>query len=113
MLRVSDETVKKLIEFAKPNATLIKDSFFYNNSHDSRNYSNSAKIGSILGAHNQAGTSGAATSAPPNRSAYDYSAPNFKPDSSSAQDPPQYSIEHVHEQLSKMLREHYDIEPTV
>jgi hypothetical protein len=59
------------------------------------------------------GTSGAATSAPPSRSAYAYSAPNFKPNSSFAQDPPQYSIEYVHEQLSKMLREHYGIELTV
>jgi hypothetical protein len=55
------------------------------------------------------GTSGVATS----RSAYAYSTPNFKLNSSSAQDPPQYSIEHVHEQLSKMLREHYGIEPTI
>jgi hypothetical protein len=59
------------------------------------------------------GTSGAATSAPPSRSVYAYSAPNFKLNSSSAQDPSWYSIEHVHEQLSKMLREHYGIEPTV
>jgi hypothetical protein len=59
------------------------------------------------------GTSGAATSTPPSQSAYAYSAPNFKPNSSSAQDPPRYSIECVHEQLSKMLREHYGIEPTV
>jgi hypothetical protein len=65
MLRVNDETAKKQIEFAKPNATPIKPSFFYNNSQDSRNYSNSADISSILGAPNQVGTSGAATSAPP------------------------------------------------
>jgi hypothetical protein len=58
-------------------------------------------------------TSGAAASAPPSQSGYAHSTPNFKPNSSSAQDPPRYSIEHVHEQLSKMLREHYSIEPTV
>jgi hypothetical protein len=91
----------------------IKPSFFYNNSQDSRNYSNSAEIDSILGAPNQAETIGAATLAPPSRSAYAYSAPNFKPNSSFAQDSPRYSIEHVHEQLSKMLREHYGIEPIV
>jgi hypothetical protein len=59
------------------------------------------------------GTNGAATLAPPSRSVYAYSAPNFKPNSSSAQDPPRYSIEYDHEKLSKMLREHYGIEPTV
>jgi hypothetical protein len=48
MLRVNDETGKKQIEFAEPNAMPIKPSFFYNNSNDSRNYSNSAEIGSIL-----------------------------------------------------------------
>jgi flagellar motor component MotA len=32
MLRVNDETAKKQIEFAEPNATLIKPSFFYSNS---------------------------------------------------------------------------------
>jgi hypothetical protein len=100
MLRVNDETAKKQIEFTEPNATPIKPSYFYNNSQDSHNYSNSAEIGSILGAPNQAGTSGATTSAPPSRSAYAYSVPNFKPNSSSAQDLPRYSIEHVHEQLS-------------
>jgi hypothetical protein len=88
----------------------IKPSFLYNNSQHSRNYSNSAEIGSILGAPNQTRTSGAATSAPLSRSAYAYSAPNFKPNSSSAQDPPRYSIEHVHKQLSKMLHEHYGID---
>jgi hypothetical protein len=113
MLHVNDETSKKQIEFAEPNATPIKPSFFYNNFQDSHNYSNSAEISSILGAPNQARTSGAATSAPPSRSAYAYSTPNFKPNSSSTQDPPRYSIEHVHEQLSKMLHEHYGIEPTV
>jgi hypothetical protein len=105
--------LKNKIEFAERNATPIKPSFFYNNSQDSRNYSNSAEIGSILGAPNQAGTTSAATSAPPSRSAYAYSVPNFKPNSSSAQDPPRYSIEHVHEQLCKMLREHYGLKPTV
>jgi hypothetical protein len=89
---------------------LIKPSFFYNNSQDSHNYSNLIEISSILGAPNQAGISGAATSAPPSRSAYAYSTPNFKPNSSSVQDLPRYSIEHVHEQLSKMLRGHYGIE---
>jgi hypothetical protein len=59
------------------------------------------------------GTSGATTSAPPSQSAYAHSAPNFKPNSSSAQDPPRYSIKHVHEKLSKMLHEHYSIEPTI
>jgi hypothetical protein len=83
MLRVNDKTIKKQIEFVESNATSIKPSFFYNNSQDSRNYSNSAKIDSILGASNQAGTSGAATSAAPSRSAYAYSAPNFKLNSSS------------------------------
>jgi hypothetical protein len=113
MLRVNDETAKKQIEFAEPNATPIKPSFFYINSQDCRNYSNSAEINSILGAPNQAGTSGATTSAPPSQSTYAYSAPYFKPNSSSAQDPPQYSVELVHEQLSKMLCEHCGIEPTV
>jgi hypothetical protein len=65
MLHVNDETSKKQIEFAKPNATPIKPSFFYNNSQDTRNYSNLAEIGRILGAPNQAGTSGVATLAPP------------------------------------------------
>jgi hypothetical protein len=32
MLRVNDETAKKQIELAEPNATPIKPSFFYNNS---------------------------------------------------------------------------------
>jgi hypothetical protein len=105
--------LKNKIEFAERNATPIKPSFFYNNSQDSRNYSNSAEIGSILGAPNQAGTTSAATSAPPSRSAYAYSVPNFKPNSSSAQDLPRYSIEHVHEQLCKMLCEHYGLKPTV
>jgi hypothetical protein len=105
--------IKKQIEFAEPTATPIKPSFFCNNSQDSHKYSNSAEISSILGAPNQVGTSGAATSSPPSRSAYAYSAPNFKLNSSSAQDPPWYSIEYVHEQLTKMLREHYGIEPTV
>jgi hypothetical protein len=70
---------------------------FYNNSQDSRNYSISVEIGSILGAPNQVGTSGIATSAPPSRSAYAYSASNFKSNLSSTQDPPRYSIEYVHE----------------
>jgi hypothetical protein len=113
MLHVNDETAKKQIEFAEPNSTLIKTSFFYNNFQDSRNYASTVEIGSILVAPNQVGTNGAATLAPPRRSVYAYSAPNFKPNSSSAQDPPRYSIEYVHEQLSKMLREHYGIEPTV
>jgi hypothetical protein len=113
MLRVNDETAKKQIEFVEPNATPIKPSFFCNSTQDSNNHTNSAKIGSILGAPNQVGTSGAATSTPPRRSAYAYSAPNFKPNSSSSKDPPRYSTEHVHEQLSKMLHEHYGIEPTV
>jgi hypothetical protein len=59
--------LKNKIEFVEPNATPIKPSFFYNNSQDSHNYSNSAKIGSILGAPNQAGTTDAATSTPPSR----------------------------------------------
>jgi hypothetical protein len=96
MLRVNDETAKKQVKFAEPNATQIKPSFFYNNSQDSRNYSNSTEICSILGAPNQVGTSGASTSVPPSQSVYAYSAPNFKSNSSSTQDPPQYSIEHVH-----------------
>jgi hypothetical protein len=58
-------------------------------------------------------TSAVATSAPPSRSVYSCSAPNFKPNSSSAQDPPRYSIEYVHEQLTKTLHEHYCIGPTV
>jgi hypothetical protein len=113
MLHVNDETSKKQIEFAKLNAMPIKPSFFYNNSQDRRNYSNLTEINSILGAPNQAGTSSVGTSAPPSRSAYAYSTPNFKMNSSSARDPPRCSIEHVHEQLSKMLHEHYGIEPTV
>jgi hypothetical protein len=84
MVRVNGETTKKQIEFAEPNAIPIKPSFFYNNSQDSRNYANSVKISSILGAPNQVGTSGVATSAPPSRSAYAYSAPNFKLNSSHA-----------------------------
>jgi hypothetical protein len=32
MLRMNDETAKKQIEFGEPNATLIKPSFFDNNS---------------------------------------------------------------------------------
>jgi hypothetical protein len=59
------------------------------------------------------GTSGATTSAPPSRSAYAYPAPNLKPISSSVQEPPRYSIEYVHEHLTKMLRECYAIEPKV
>jgi hypothetical protein len=101
VLRVNDETAKKQIEIAEPNATLIKPSFFCNNSQDSRNYSN------------QVGTSGVATSTPPSRSAYSYPAPNSKPNSPSAWDPPRYSIEHVHEQFSKMVCEQYGIEPTI
>jgi hypothetical protein len=88
MLRVNDETSKQQIEFVKLNATLIKPTFFYNSSQDSRNYSNLTEVDSILGAPNQEGTSGAATSAPPSRSAYAYSGPNFKPNLSSAQNPP-------------------------
>jgi hypothetical protein len=113
MLRVNDETAKKQIEFAEPSAALIKPSFFRNNSQDSCKYANSAEVGSILGEPNQLGTSDVATSAPPCQSVYAYSAPNFKSNSSSAQDPPRYSIEYVHEQLAKMLHEHYGIEPTV
>jgi hypothetical protein len=59
------------------------------------------------------GTSGATTSASPRQSVYAYSAPNLKLISSSVQDPPRYSIEYVHEQLTKMLHEHYGIEPKV
>jgi hypothetical protein len=113
MLHVNDETAKKQIKFVEPNAMSINPSFFCNNSQDSRNYSNSVKIGSILGAPNQVGTTGATTLAPPSQSVYAYSAPNFKPNSSSAQYPLRYSIEHVHEQLSKMLCENYGIEPTI
>jgi hypothetical protein len=51
------------------------------------------------------GTSGAATLTSPGRSAYAYSAPNFKSNSSTAQDPPQYSIEYVHKELTRMLRD--------
>jgi hypothetical protein len=65
MLGVNDETAKNHIEFVEPSTTLIKPNFFCNSSHDSRNYANSAKIGSILVAPNQVGTSGAATLAPP------------------------------------------------
>jgi hypothetical protein len=97
MLHVNDETAIKQIKFAEPSATLIKPSFFYNSSQDSRSHANSTEIGSILGAPNQVGTSCAATLTPPSRSAFDYLAPNFKLNSSSAQDPPQYSIEYVHE----------------
>jgi hypothetical protein len=61
---------------------------FCNNSQDSRKYANSAEIGSILCAPNQVGTSGVATSASPSRSAYAYSVPSFKLNSSSTQDPP-------------------------
>jgi hypothetical protein len=75
ILCVNDEAAKKHIEFIEPNATPIKPSFFYNNSQDSHNYASSVEIDSILGAPNLVGTSGAATSAPPNRSAYAYSAP--------------------------------------
>jgi hypothetical protein len=59
------------------------------------------------------GTSGAATSAPPSQSVCAYLAPHFKSNSSSTHDPPWYSIEHGHEQLSKVLCEHYSIESIV
>jgi hypothetical protein len=66
-------------------------------------------MGSILGAPNQVGTSSGTTSAPPSRSVYAYSSPNLKSILSSVQDPPQYSIKYAHEQLTKMLHEHYGI----
>jgi hypothetical protein len=80
---VNDETAKNKLNL--PNLVLHRLSlFFCNSSQDSRNHANSIEIGSILGAPNQVGTSGVATSAPPSRSAYVYSAPNFKPNSFSA-----------------------------
>jgi hypothetical protein len=81
---MNDETAKTKLNLPNLIPRRLSLIFFYNNSQDSRNYSNSAEIGSILGAPNQAGTSGAATSAPPSRSAYAYLAPNFKSNSSSA-----------------------------
>jgi hypothetical protein len=97
MLCVNDETTKKQLKFVEPSATPIKPSFFCNNSQDSRNYANSTEIGNILCAPSQVGTSGIVTSAPPSRSAYAYSVPNLKTNSSSTQNPPRYSIEYVHE----------------
>jgi hypothetical protein len=57
-----NEFTKKQLEFVEPSATPIKPSTFYNSSHDGHNYINSAGAGGILGAPNQVGTSGAATS---------------------------------------------------
>jgi hypothetical protein len=70
------QTKKKQLEFAEASATPAKPNIFCNSSQDGHNYTNSANVDGILGAPNQAGTSGAAISVLPSRSAYAYSAIN-------------------------------------